>query len=33
MDAHNHTVTSEVIRQSLGSDMNKELHDKPHELA
>jgi hypothetical protein len=30
--AHNHTVTSQAIRHSLGSDMDRQLHDKPHEL-
>jgi hypothetical protein len=31
--AHSHSLTSQAIRNSLGSNADRTLHDKPHELA
>jgi hypothetical protein len=30
---HDHSLMSQAIRHSLGSDSDRKLHDQPHELA
>jgi hypothetical protein len=30
--AHSHSLTSQAIRPSLGSDMDRQLQEKPDEL-
>lgn len=30
---HSHSLTSQAIRHSMGSNTDRTLHDKPHELA